>query len=668
MSLNLSSSVVPIWGVKNSALRLSEGDLKALPDSTVAFGVKSDTVFEGNSSEKPNIFDTPVPISDATASYVVQQDQEVLKVQETPEKTQLSSHADLIWIQVDSSNKNKIKELSDPIKKELKETLGNRTWSRIISKEEMNISITNAVRIHHISGKEGIFEFNRDSIKKIPVTDKIIEKLSTLHKSLASQELANAELGHTLITKIDDIIRGRRKCVVKTTAEKLNSIYKEHMGGILFDFNSVLSKAVQEAKNQIEKERTHPQFSSASKKRPPSDESISLQRVQPPRKKRRSDNTASNKIGLSAEQDDQQQRPLKKSFKTPETSGAMQSSSYADLTTFTMSPNNREEINKLSDPIKRKLDRKFGTSKWQHFRDSVKNISIKDAVVIHQISGKNDIFNLEGGIPIIKIPVIDKLAELHILRKSLPRQKSLPKEFSTLPRVCGDILKTEQKTVTRQTAEKLNSAYTKYVGGVLFDFDSIASKAIQEAENQVNIPTKEYNHSQIEQIETDVLQQQIPQPIGILAFSSQQEQHPVGIIQGQYYQNTPYNPNLFQQQNPQQHYDHQETHYNAHLIQQQNDQYEQNNDFLSKQYDDQQQFHAPYEGNNYSHLDQIATGSFQQQTTQLEQNNVVPSQQELHPQYDDYQTEQPETNLPQDQIEQQEQITDDLIWALFGDE
>jgi hypothetical protein len=39
-------------------LGLSERDLKTLPDSTVAFGVKSEMVFEGNPSEKSNIFDT----------------------------------------------------------------------------------------------------------------------------------------------------------------------------------------------------------------------------------------------------------------------------------------------------------------------------------------------------------------------------------------------------------------------------------------------------------------------------------------------------------------------------------------------------------------------------------------------------------------------------------
>ncbi|HWY35059.1 MAG TPA: hypothetical protein VNX68_10460, partial [Nitrosopumilaceae archaeon] len=149
--------------------------------------------------------------------------------------------------------------------------------------------------------------------------------------------------------------------------------------------------------------------------------------------------------------------------------------------------------------------------------------------------------------------------------------------------------------------------------------------------------------------------------------------------QGQYYQNTPYNPGSFQQQTTQpignlaflpqqiQHYDHQETQYNVHLIQKQNDQRGQDNDFLSEQYDYQQQFHVPYEENNHIHLEQIETGSFQQQTTQPEQYNVVPSQQELYPQYDDYHIEQPETNLPQDQGKQQEQTDNDLIWELFGE-
>ncbi len=569
-----------------------------------------------------NISSSVVPISDATASYVVQRDQEVLEeVQETPEETQLPSYADLTWIQVDSSNRNKIKELSDEIKKKLKGILGNTKWSRIISKEKSSISITDAVRIHHISEKEDIFELNSDSIIiKIPVTDKKSE-LSALLSSLASQELVKTKLGHTLKGKIHHILGGRRQCVVKSTAEKLNSIYKEHMGeGILFDFNSVLSKAVQGAKKQIEKERTHPQFSSASKKRPPSDESISLQEVQPPRKKRRNDNTASNK-------DDQQQRTLKKSFKTPETSGVLQSSSYADLTRFTLNSNNREKINKLSDPIKKKLEKIFGKNKWQQYGRDAKSISIKDAVVIHQISGEKTIFNLGADIPIIKIPVIDKLDKLQALLNSRPKSSS--HEFGTLAQVCRSILKEKQKTVTSQIAEKLNFVYMEYVGGeVLFDFKSIASKAIQEAENQVNIPPEEYNHGQIEQIETGLLQQQNPQPVGNLAFSSQHEQYPVGIIQGQY---------------------------------------EQNNDFLSEQYDYQQQLHMSYEGTNYSHLKQIETGSFQQQTTQPGQNNVVPFQQELYPQSDDYQIEQPETNLPQVQVKQQEQINDDPIWKLFSE-
>ncbi|HWY35060.1 MAG TPA: hypothetical protein VNX68_10465, partial [Nitrosopumilaceae archaeon] len=258
-----------------------------------------------------NISSSMVPISDTTASYPVQQDQRVLEVQETPEETQLSSYADLAKIQVDSNSKNELKKLSDPIKKELKGIFGN-TWYRFISNEEVNISITDAVRIHHNLGREDIFKFNGDSIKIFPVTDKISE-LTTLRTTLVSQKLMHTELGTSHRT-FCDITSARQQWIAKKTAEKLNSIYMKHMeGGILFDFNSVLSKAVQEAKNRIEKERTHPQFSSASKKRPPSDESISLQGAQPQRKKRRSDNS---------ERGDQQQRTLKKVFKTPETSGA----------------------------------------------------------------------------------------------------------------------------------------------------------------------------------------------------------------------------------------------------------------------------------------------------------------------------------------------------------
>ncbi len=657
-----------------------------------------------------NISSSLVPISDATASYVVQRGQEVLEVQETPEETQLPSYADLTMIQVDSSNKNKIKELSDPIKKEIRGTLAN-TWYRIFNsiQNEIYISITDAVLIHHISKKNDIFEFNSDSIKKIPVTDKKSE-LTALRKLLLSKRLLKAELGPALSASIRAIIRsqGRQQCVVKTTAETLDSVYKKHMEGrILFDFDSVLSKAVQEAKNQIEKK--YPQFSSASKKRPPSDESISLQVVQPPRKKSRSDNTA--KIDLSAEQDDQQQRPLEKSFKTSE---AMQSSSYADLTTFTLSPNNREKIKKISRPIQKELREIFGKSKWKHFILDTESISIKDAVVIHQISGNKDIFDLKGDIPIVKIPVIDKLDEVQALRDSLHRQK-----LSTLEpgRLCWNIFTHDQKSVTKETAEKLNSAYMKYVeeGKVLFNFNSIVSKAIREAENQVNIPPKEYNPSLIEQIETDVLQQQNPQPIGNLAFSSQREQYPVGMIEGQYYQNTPYNPSLFQQQYHQpvgnlafssqreqypvgmiegQYY--QNTPYNPSLFQQQYHQPVGNLAFSSQreQYpvgmiEGQYYQNTPYNPSLFQqqnpqpvgnlaflyqqvqrydhHKTQYNAHLIQQQNYQHEQNNVVPSQQGLNPQYDDSQIEQPETNLPQDQVKQQEQTNDDQIQKLLSE-
>jgi hypothetical protein len=43
-------------GIENSALRLSGGDLRTLPDSTTAFGINSKTVIRGIPSEKSNIF------------------------------------------------------------------------------------------------------------------------------------------------------------------------------------------------------------------------------------------------------------------------------------------------------------------------------------------------------------------------------------------------------------------------------------------------------------------------------------------------------------------------------------------------------------------------------------------------------------------------------------
>ena len=162
----------------------------------------------------------------------------------------LSEHT---WITIGDEHRKELKLL--PNKNEIRRWIGGKISAVMYEMQKKTISVKNAVLIHKISGKT-IFTFNKEAVEKIPILPAHLDELESLIQKFDDE---GKKLDGTIRQKIHSFKSQNQNEVTRELAEAINSL----VGKKVFDFDSILDQAVQEAEAEVEEV----QLSSPPKKR-----------------------------------------------------------------------------------------------------------------------------------------------------------------------------------------------------------------------------------------------------------------------------------------------------------------------------------------------------------------------------------------------------------------
>ena len=149
----------------------------------------------------------------------------------------LSEHT---WIAIGDEHRKELMLL--PNKNEIRRWIGVGVFRA--DRKMQKISVKNAVLIHKISGKT-IFTFNKEAVEKIPILPAHLDELESLIQKFDEE---GKKLDGTILQKIHHFKSQNQNEVTRELAEAINSL----VGKKVFDFDSILDQAVQEAEAEVE--------------------------------------------------------------------------------------------------------------------------------------------------------------------------------------------------------------------------------------------------------------------------------------------------------------------------------------------------------------------------------------------------------------------------------
>ena len=130
---------------------------------------------------------------------------------------------------------------------------------------QVAISVKDAVLIHKISGKV-IFAFNKEAVQKFPILPTHIDELGLIVKKLKEER---SRIVEEVMDKYTRYKSRHQMCLTVKIADEINAL----VGKKVFDYQSILDQAVQEATDEVQEMQLAP----PTKKRSRRDSTVSTE-------------------------------------------------------------------------------------------------------------------------------------------------------------------------------------------------------------------------------------------------------------------------------------------------------------------------------------------------------------------------------------------------------